>query len=69
MTIVLLAVAALFVQQTSDIWDTKGHNGLDGPPLSPLGQTQSLQTNCTVGYQNDANPGKMVQTHENGPIM
>lgn len=26
MTVALLAVAALFAQQTSDIWDTKGHN-------------------------------------------
>lgn len=27
MTVVLLAVAALFVQQTCDIWDTKRHDG------------------------------------------
>lgn len=26
MTVVLLAVITLFVQQTSDIWDTKRHN-------------------------------------------
>lgn len=42
MTVVLLAVAALFVQQTSDIWDTKRHNSQADRLLFPLGQTQSL---------------------------
>ncbi|CAB1455179.1 unnamed protein product [Pleuronectes platessa] len=58
--------ASIYIRQTSDIWDTKGHNGSDRPPLSPHGQTPSPQTNCTVGRPNDADPGKRVQTHVNG---
>lgn len=37
MTVVLLAVGELFVQQTSDIWDTKGHNSRADRLCSCLG--------------------------------
>lgn len=66
MTVVLLAVAAFFVQQTSDTWDTKETTARLTGICFHSGGTQALQTNYAVGHPNDANPGEMV---ENGTIM